>query len=110
MAKYEKSFKGNFDLVLKLLDDEIIESAVSMECVDSSDYCIGDINVSIRVYDKHFYRNGNRASLNLTLIGKEDDLFVCAIGSGGGSGVFFNFSWGAEESMTSLVEKILEDY
>lgn len=25
MAKYEKSFKGDFDRVLKLLDDEIME-------------------------------------------------------------------------------------
>lgn len=48
-------------------------------------------------------RNGNRASLSLTVVGHDSDIFVSAIGAGGGQGIFFNFSLGAEDDMVALV-------
>ena len=79
-----------------------------MNIVDESNYTYGDTNVAVRVYDKYFMRNGNRASLSLTVVGKGSDIFISAIGAGGGKGIIFNFSFGAESDMVAVVEKSVE--
>ncbi|WP_228460198.1 DUF6054 family protein [Cytobacillus dafuensis] len=53
-------------------------------------------------------RNGNRASLSLTVVGDNRNIFISAIGAGGGSGVFLNFSLGAENDMVEIVKKSVE--
>lgn len=106
MAKYEKQIKGNFEETLSVLHTNIMDR-FSMELVDKSDLELGNINIGVRVYDKYYFRNGSRASLNLTIVGEGDDLMISAIGSGGGSGVLLNFSWGAEDDMVSIVESIV---
>lgn len=60
-------------------------------------------------YDKMVInRNKNRTSLNVTVVGNGDDIFISAIGAGGGSGVIFNFSLGAEDDMVYVVEKSIK--
>lgn len=105
MAKYEKTIVGNFDEVVSHLQKDIMGSGVSMNLVDESNHSYGDVKVAVRVYDKFFYRNGNRASLSLTVVGHEDEIFISAIGAGGGQGVIFNFSLGAEDDMVGIVRE-----
>lgn len=105
MAKYEKVIKGQFESVVNRLQEDIINSGLTMNLVDESNYSIGDTNVAVRVYDKYFMRNGNRASLSLTVVGHGNDIFVSAIGAGGGQGIIFNFSLGAESEMVAVVEE-----
>lgn len=104
MAKYEKQLKGNYTEVLSSLHTEILNSAISMNLVDESNFASGDLRVGVRVYDKYYMRNGNRASLSLTVVGIGDNLMISAIGAGGGNGAIFNFSLGAEDDMISIVE------
>jgi hypothetical protein len=108
MAKFEKSITGQFDSVVNRLNEDIMNSGMTMNLVDESNYAIGDANVAVRVYDKYFMRNGNRASLSLTVVGHGNDIFISAIGAGGGQGIIFNFSLGAESEMVSVVEASVE--
>jgi hypothetical protein len=108
MAKYEKLITGNFEEVLSRLDYDINNNGISMQLVDESNYSYNDVNIAIRVYDKYFMRNGNRASLSLTLVGSGNSIFVSAIGAGGGQGVLFNFSLGAEEEMVEIVRECID--
>ena len=108
MAKYEKRMNGEFEKVLRHLQDDISNSGISMNLVDESNYNYGDTKIAVRVYDKYFFRNGNRASLSLTIVGHESDIFISAIGAGGGQGVIFNFSLGAEDDMVSVVRESIE--
>ncbi len=110
MAKYEYSFTGDFNAVLSHLDTYIMNSAISMNLVDESHHVIGSTQVAVRVYDKYFMRNSSRASLSITLIGEEDNLFICAIGAGGGQGAIFNFSWGAESELVDEIQVCIERY
>lgn len=103
MAKFEKLVSGDFDFVVSRLDSDILESGLSMNPVDRSDYRTGNARVAVRVYDKYFMRNGNRASLSVTVVDGGSGVFVSAIGAGGGSGVLFNFSLGAEAELTDVV-------
>ncbi len=59
------------------------------------------------VFEKYYMRSSNRASLTVALTSKNDEIVVDAIGAGGGQGVFFRFSWGAEEDFVSSIENIL---
>jgi hypothetical protein len=105
MAKYEKSMTGQFETVINRLNEDIMNSGISMNLVDESNYAIGDTNIAVRVYDKYFIRNGSRASLSLTVVGHGNEIFVSAIGAGGGQGIIFNFSLGAESDMVAVVEE-----
>ena len=108
MAKYERTITGQFDEVINRLQNDIDNSGITMNLVDESNYTSGDTKIAVRVYDKYFMRNGNRASLSLTVVGHGNDIFISAIGAGGGQGAFFNFSLGAEEDMVAIVQRSLE--
>jgi hypothetical protein len=53
-------------------------------------------------------RNGNRASLSVTVVGCNSNIFISAIGAGGGQGIFLNFSLGAEDEMVRIVQESIE--
>lgn len=108
MAKYENIISGQFEEVVSRLQDEIENSGITMNLVDESNYTSGDTDIAVRVYDKYFMRNGNRASLSLTVVGNGGNIFISAIGSGGGQGIFFNCSLGAEEDMVAVVQDCVE--
>ncbi|MFE8696119.1 DUF6054 family protein [Cytobacillus sp. FJAT-53684] len=108
MAKYENTLIGEFEKVVKRLENDISNSGISMNLVDESNYTVGATKIAVRVYDKYFMRNGNRASLSLTVVGDDRTIFISAIGAGGGSGVLFNFSLGAENDMVEIVQKSVE--
>lgn len=103
MAKYEIRVNGDFNTIVQTLQADISQSGLSMELVDASDFHSDDTHLAVRVYDKYFMRNGNRASLSVTIAAKGSDVFVSAIGAGGGKGIVFNFSLGAESELTDTV-------
>jgi hypothetical protein len=53
---------------------------------------------------------GNRVSLNITLIGNGNNLFLTAITSGGSQAVFFKVNTMGEESFLDCVRGIVENY
>ena len=108
MAKYETVVEGKFEEVVKQLQLDISNSGISMNLVDESNFTVGGTKVAVRVYDKYYMRNGNRTSLSLTVAGNEDKIYITAIGAGGGSGVIFNFSLGAETDMVDIVQRSVE--
>ncbi|MCY6370651.1 DUF6054 family protein [Clostridium ganghwense] len=105
MAKFEQSITGKFEDVLRHLENDISNSGMTMNLVAESNYSSGDTKIAVRVYDKYFMRNGNRASLSLTIVGHGMDIFISAIGAGGGQGIIFNFSLGAEDDMVGIVRE-----
>lgn len=110
MAKYEKKLIGNFQEIINKLENEIKNSGFSMNLVDESNYSSGeDSYIAVRVYDKYFMRNSSRASLSLTVVGHGNDIFISAIGAGGGQGVIFNFSLGAEDELVDIVRYCIDE-
>ena len=106
-AKFEKIVIGNFEAIVKQLDDDILARAFSMKLVNSSDYKNGDVHVIVNIYDKYFMRNSSRASLTVTVVDYLGEIFISAIGSGGGTGVIIDFNWGAEDELIGIVEESL---
>lgn len=108
MAKYERKIKGDFNTVVAELNKAIMDSGISMNLVDQSNDSMGNTHIAIRVYDKYFMRNKSRASLSVSVLGHEGDVLVTAIGAGGGQGMFFNYSLGAETEMVEVVQKCID--
>lgn len=109
MAGLSMTGRGNAYQVAEILLNEIQNSAMSCQLVDSNSRMIGALSYSLMVFDKYYMRNSSRASLTVSVIGDHDMVYVDAIGAGGGQGAFFNFSWGAEEDFVGTVEQILRN-
>lgn len=107
MAKYQRNLTGNFDRVLQLCTDAIESGSMSVSYENGSDFRSESVRVAVRVYERYSAIGSNRVSLNLTLVGEGDNLFLSAITSGGSQAVFFKINtWGEEAFLDTLVPAI----
>lgn len=110
MAKYERHFQGNFHNLLSLLDSKLLNGSASASFEDGSDYSSNGVRCAVRVYERYSMLGGNRVSLNITLIGNGNQLFLTAITSGGSQAVFFKLNTFGEEAFLDCVKEIVENY
>lgn len=107
MAKYERSFSGNFEYVLNEVHNGILSGSISATYEDGSDYLVGTVRCAVRVYERFSYMGGNRVSMNLTLLGEDEKLHLSIITSGGSQGMFFKINtWGEEAFLGSIRELV----
>jgi len=110
MAKYERSLKGNFNELLACLQTDI-NSSISATCEDSSSVTMGSVKIAVRVYERYSMMGGNRVSLNITLVGDNDNnLFLSAISAGGSQAVFFKINTFGEEAFLNICRESVENY
>ena len=110
MAKYENMLQGNFDELLRRIDEGIVKGSISASYEDGSDYQNNGLRCAVRVYERYSMIGKNRVSLNITLLGKDNELFISAIASGGSQAVFFKINTFGEASFLQQVENIVENY
>ena len=109
MAKYECHLTGDFDRVLSYLHDGILEGSASASYEDGSDYASGEVRCAVRVYERYSTFGSNRVSLNLTLMGRGEDLFLSAITSGGSQAVLFKLNTMGEEAFLDKLVELVEE-
>jgi hypothetical protein len=110
LAKYERSFRGDFNEALSWIHNDIISGSASASYEDGSDFSSQLTRVAVRVYERYSMAGGNRVSLNITLIEEGNMLFLSAITSGGSQAVFFKINTFGEESFLRQVENSVESY
>ncbi len=110
MAKYEKRLTGDFDSLLNWLHRDITSGSVSVSYEDGSDIAMGDIKTAVRVYERYSAFGGNRVSMNITIVGNGEELFVSAITSGGSQAVFFKINTIGENSFLTLCQSSVEEF
>ena len=110
MAKYERSLRGNFHEFLSALEMGIKSGSVSASFENGSDCTINGVRCAVRVYERYSMIGGNRVSLNITLVGNGDELFVSAITSGGSQAVLFKMNTFGEEAFLDSVVNIVEQF
>lgn len=108
MAKLERDLSGSFDRLLDYLHDGILNGSSSASWEDSSDYRNSSFRVAVRVYERYSFMGGNRVSLNLTLVGEGNRIFVSAITSGGSQAVLFKINTLGEGAFLDQVEELLD--
>lgn len=106
MAKLEHTINGNFDQVLRKIEDGILNGSMSASLEDSSDFRSGDAKCSVRVFERYSYAGGNRVSLSITLFQNGDGpINLSAITAGGSQAMFFKVNtWGEEAFLDKLRE------
>ena len=110
MAKLEHEFRGNFWEFLTLLENSIMRDSMSAHLEDASDRTMGDAMCAIRVFERYSWLGGNRVSLNITLLGKDDRLFLSAIASGGSQAMFFKINTIGENAFLDSVRRVVRNY
>lgn len=110
MAKYEKHLEGNFNEFLNWLHSDITSGSVSVSYEDGSDVVMGQTRLAVRVYERYSMMGGNRVSLNVTLMGDGQTLFLSAITSGGSQAVFFKINTIGEETFLQICQDSAERY
>ena len=110
MAKVSIKGEGDINQISRVLINGVQASGLSCELIDSSERTLGQNKVILLVFEKYYMRSSNRASLTCMLSQSEDTIYVDAVGSGGGQGALFKFSWGSEENFVSIVPSILSEH
>ncbi len=110
MAKYEQRLKGNFNEFLNWIHRDITQGSSSVSYEDGSDIDLANSRVAVRVYERYSIAGGNRVSMNITITGTGEDLFISAITSGGSQAVFFKMNTIGEETFLGLCTKSVENY
>ena len=108
MAKFECVFPSgySFNDILQYFHTHLTKN--HGECTGSSDYSSERARVAVRVYERYSVMGGNRVSLNLTLVGEGDRLFLSAITSGGSQAMFFKINTWGEEAFLDRVRELIE--
>ncbi|NMB18540.1 MAG: hypothetical protein GX984_03680 [Erysipelothrix sp.] len=110
MAKFEREFKGNIDAFLAYVDESVIKGSLSASIEDSSNFMLEDVKIAVRVYERYSYIGQNRVSLNVTIIGKNDHIYLSAITSGGSQAVFFKINRFGESSFLDNFQSYIDKY
>lgn len=110
MAKYEKQLVGDFDAFLEYLFDGIMNGSVSASYEDGSEWTANGVRVAVRVFERFSYMGGNRVSLNITLAGSGNNLFLTAITAGGSQAMFWKLNTIGEENFLDKVIELGESY
>lgn len=108
MAKLEKEIKGNFEEILKKIEDGILRGSISATIEDSSDFFDNDSRCSVRVFERYSALGKNRVSLSVTLFqtGKSK-IHLFAITSGGSGAVFWKVNTFGEKAFLDKLNEII---
>ena len=108
MAKLEKTLNGNFNQILKKIEEGILNGSTSATLEESSNFTSGDARCSVRVFERYSLTGSNRVSLNVTLFQNgEEPIRLSAITSGGSQATFFKINTFGEEAFLDKLKEIL---
>ena len=108
MAKLERTLTGDFDDILWRLDQAVLNGSMSATLEDRSDFSIGPVQVSVRMYERYSALGGNRVALSLTLAGEGTRLHLTAITAGGSQAMFFKLNTFGEEAFLDTLARVVD--
>ena len=95
----------------KLINDTITNNSVTGELIDEYVNDISnDTNVIVQVYEKHYYRAGNRLTLTVVIDNVSGKTHIHAISGGGGQGLFRLLDRGSSESFEDSIYDAIYQY
>lgn len=105
MAKFVRTLRGDFNTILKKIENGVMNGSLSATLEDSWDSGGEGSRCAVRVFERYSYSGGNRVSMNVTLYQAGGQVHLCAITAGGSQGLFFKVNtWGEEAFLDTLKE------
>lgn len=109
MAKYVKSFQGDYQHFINYIEEEVIEGSMSATLEDKQETIINDVICTVLIFERYSYMGGNRVSMNLTILGYDGRIDIIAITAGGSQATFFKVNtFGEEAFLNKLVDPVTE--
>ena len=110
MAKIQRKLSGDYETILKKIEDGILDGSISATLEDQSDFNNGKIKCSVRVFERYSFFGKNRVSLNVTLLQSNDkDIWLSAITSGGSRAIFIKFNTLSEQAFLNKLIDVLDN-
>ncbi len=111
MAKYVRTFTGDFDEALSFCEDTIQSRSMSASYEDGNTFSAGSVKIAVRVYERYSAIGSNRVSLSFTLVGDGERLSLTAITSGGSQAMFLKINtWGEHSFLDTLRDAVEQRY
>ena len=111
MAKYEGSFKADYDELLNAVEAGVVNGSVTAALEDRSDFYGDNSRCSVRIFERYSYTGGNRLSLSVTLFQEgEKEVQISAIASGGSTGAVLKINVFGEKAFLETLTNVLKKY
>lgn len=107
MAKLERSLQGSFDEILNKIETGILNGSLSATLEETSDFKTNDLRCSVRAFERYSFTGKNRISLTVTLFGRDDNIKLSAVTTGGSQAMFFKINTCGEKAFLEKLEEIL---
>lgn|GEM_PF-511028 len=108
VALSEHRIPGDVDQFIAHLDRHITGSSVTAQLEARSDRTIGDARMVVQVYERYSATGGNRLSLVISVLAAGGQMEVCAIASGGSTGMFWKLNtFGEQAFLQKAVDAIV---
>ena len=108
MAKLERNLCVSFEEAVKVIDQGLRNSSISLTLEDGSEFFDGQARCTVLVYERYSYMGGNRVSLTVTLFQAGDGpVKLSAITSGGSQAMFFKINTIGEENFLTKLEDVI---
>lgn len=99
------------DEAAKLISNVIVNGSISGELIDEYvNTTANGTTVIVQVYEKFYYRVGNRLTLTVVIDNVSGGTHIHAIGGGGGQGTFFRWDRGSSESFEDCIYDAIYKY
>jgi len=93
-----------------IIYNEVVDGSITGEIIDKYEIRDdGTLKCMVQVFEKHYYRAGNRLTLTVVFDNLGGNTRVHYSSGGGGEGLF-RFDWGASEDFADIVPDALEKY
>ena len=93
------------DEAAKLIKHHVVNGSITGMLTDE----YTNSGVTVLVFDKHYYRAGNRLTLTVVIDSLYGRTHIHAVGGGGGQGLL-RFDWGASGSFENCIRDALYQY
>lgn len=106
MAKYEEVLSGDFEKILKTIEEGIVNGSLTASLEHTSDFVSEHSRCSVRIFERYSHSGGNRVSLSVTLFQDENAvIYLSACATGGSTAKFFKINTVGEEM---FLDKLME--
>ena len=107
MAILRKTFRGDFDSILRKVENAVMDGSMSVSLEESADYCTATGRCSVRIFERYSYMGGNRVSMSVTLFQSGEEIYLGAATSCGSQAMFFKINTWGEEAFLQTLEDAL---
>lgn len=110
MAKLEETLYGDFEEILKQIEDGVMHASMSATLEDASDFRTENARCSVRVFERYSAMGANRVSMNVTLFQSDEAIQLSAITSSGSQAVFHKINTYGEETFLDTLREALNNF